>query len=310
MPAAFSGSGLVRVNPDGTVNVIIGTGPSGQGHQTTWAQIVGDQLGISVDRIRVMHGDSADSPFGVGTFGSRSAAVDGSATYEASQKVKAKAAKLAAHLLEASEADVRFADGGAFVAGSPDKKVSWEDIATLAYQPHRLPAGMEGGLEAHSIFSPANATWPFGSHMAMVEVDPDTGDVKILRYVGMDDCGNVINPMIVDGQLHGGIAQGIGQAMFEEAVYDREGNLLTSSLADYPLPTATDVPFFELDRTVTPTDINPLGVKGIGEAGTIGSAQTIVAAVVDALAHLGVKHIDMPLRPRRVWQAINAAKGA
>jgi carbon-monoxide dehydrogenase large subunit len=310
MPAAFSGSGLVRVNPDGTVNVIIGTGPSGQGHQTTWAQIVGDQLGISVDRIRVMHGDSADSPFGVGTFGSRSAAVDGSATYEASQKVKAKAAKLAAHLLEASEADVRFADGGAFVAGSPDKKVSWEDIATLAYQPHRLPAGMEGGLEAHSIFSPANATWPFGSHMAMVEVDPDTGDVKILRYVGMDDCGNVINPMIVDGQLHGGIAQGIGQAMFEEAVYDREGNLLTSSLADYPLPTATDVPSFELDRTVTPTDINPLGVKGIGEAGTIGSAQTIVNAVVDAVSHLGVKHIDMPLRPRRVWQAMNAAKGA
>jgi carbon-monoxide dehydrogenase large subunit len=236
--------------------------------------------------------------------------VDGSATYEASQKVKAKAAKLAAHLLEASEADVRFADGGAFVAGSPDKKVSWEDIATLAYQPHRLPAGMEGGLEAHSIFSPANATWPFGSHMAMVEVDPDTGDVKILRYVGMDDCGNVINPMIVDGQLHGGIAQGIGQAMFEEAVYDREGNLLTSSLADYPLPTATDVPSFELDRTVTPTDINPLGVKGIGEAGTIGSAQTIVNAVVDAVSHLGVKHIDMPLRPRRVWQAMNAAKGA
>jgi carbon-monoxide dehydrogenase large subunit len=188
--------------------------------------------------------------------------------------------------------------------------VSWEDIATLAYQPHRLPAGMEGGLEAHSIFSPANATWPFGSHMAMVEVDPDTGDVKILRYVGMDDCGNVINPMIVDGQLHGGIAQGIGQAMFEEAVYDREGNLLTSSLADYPLPTATDVPSFELDRTVTPTDINPLGVKGIGEAGTIGSAQTIVNAVVDAVSHLGVKHIDMPLRPRRVWQAMNAAKGA
>ncbi|MGH8874913.1 MAG: xanthine dehydrogenase family protein molybdopterin-binding subunit, partial [Acidimicrobiia bacterium] len=310
LPSAFSGSGLVRVNPDGTANVFIGTGPTGQGHETTWAQIVSDQLGIEYDNIRVSHGDTADSPMGVGTFGSRSAAVDGSATYEAAQKVRAKAAKLAASLLEASEEDIRFTDGGAHVAGSPDKKVSWGDIATLAYQPHRLPEGMEGGLEAHAIFSPSNATWPFGSHLAMVEVDPETGDVKLLRYIGMDDCGNVISPMIVDGQLHGGIAQGAGQAMFEEAVYDSDGNLLTASLLDYLLPTAADLPSFELRRTVTPSDVNPLGVKGIGEAGTIGSAQTIVNAVVDALAPLGVRHVDMPLRPKRVWQAIQDAKGA
>ncbi len=308
-PSAFSGSGLVRVNPDSTVTVIIGTGPSGQGHQTTWSQIVADQLGIPLERIRVIHGDSEESPFGVGTFGSRSAAVDGSATFEAAQKVRAKAAKIAAHLLEASEEDIQFADGGAFVAGSPDQTVSWEEIATVAYQPHRLPEGVEGGLEAHAIFSPANATWPFGAHAALVEVDGDTGDVRLLRYITVDDCGNVINPMIVDGQIHGGLAQGIGQAMFEEAVYDADGNLLTGSLLDYVLPTAADLPSFELHRTVTPSDINPLGVKGIGEAGTIGSAQTVVNAVVDALEPLGVEHVDMPLRPKRVWQAIQDAKG-
>lgn len=308
-PSAFNGSGLVRVNPDGTATVIIGTGPSGQGHETTWSQIVGDQLGLPVDKIRVTHGDSAESPFGVGTFGSRSAAVDGSATYEAAEKVRDKAAKIAAHLLEASEEDIQFADGGAHVAGSPDKQVTWQEIAAAAYQPHRLPEGVEGGLEAHAIFSPANATWPFGVHAAMVEVDPDTGDVRLLRYLTVDDCGNVINPMIVDGQIHGGLAQGIGQAMFEEAVYDADGNLLTGSLLDYVLPTAVDLPSFELHRTVTPTDINPLGVKGIGEAGTIGSAQTVVNAVVDALEPLGVEHVDMPLRPQRVWQAIQAAKG-
>jgi carbon-monoxide dehydrogenase large subunit len=279
-------------------------------HQTTWAQIVSNELGIPVEDIRVSHGDTAESPIGVGTFGSRSAAVDGSATFNAAQKVRAKAAQIAAHMLEASEADIRFADGAAFVAGSPDKTVTWAEIASRAYQPHSLPTGMEGGLEAHAIFSPANATWPFGSHAAMVEVDVDTGDVKLLRYLTMDDCGKVINPMIVDGQLHGGLTQGIGQALFEEAIYDSEGNLLTTSLLDYLLPTATDLPSFELHRTETPTDINPLGVKGIGEAGTIGSAQTVVNAVVDALYSLGVRHVDMPLRPRRVWAAIQAAKGA
>lgn len=308
LPAAFNGSGLVRVNPDATVTVVIGTGPSGQGHETTWAQLVSRQLGIPVERIRVNHGDTTESPMGIGTFGSRSAAVDGSATHEAAVEVRAKAAKVAAHLLEASEEDIRFEADGAHVAGSPDKSVSWSEIATAAYQPHLLPEGLGGGLEAHSVFSPANATWPFGTHIAVVEVDPETGDVKILRYMAMDDCGNVINPMIVDGQLHGGVAQGVGQALFEEAIYDSDGNLLTGSLMDYPLPTAADLPSFELGRTVTPTDINPLGVKGIGEAGTIGSAQTVVAAVVDALSDFGVTHIDMPMRPKRVWQAIQDAQ--
>jgi aerobic carbon-monoxide dehydrogenase large subunit len=308
LPSSFNGSGLVRVNPDGSVTTIIGTGPTGQGHETTWAQLVSRQLGIDEEKIRVRHGDTAESPMGIGTFGSRSAAVDGPATHQAALEVKAKAAKIAAHLLEAAEEDIRFENGQAHVAGSPDRSLSWEELAKAAYQPHLLPDGLAGGLEAHSVFSPANATWPFGTHIAMVEVDTDTGDVDLLRYLAMDDCGTVINPMIVDGQIHGGLAQGIGQALFEDAIYDGDGNLLTGSLVDYPLPTATDLPSFELARTVTPTDINPLGVKGIGEAGTIGSAQTIVNAVVDALRPFGVKHIDMPLRPKRVWQAIQAAQ--
>ncbi len=309
LPSSFSGSGLVRVNPDGSATVIIGTGPSGQGHETTWSQIVSSVLGIDTDMIRVSHGDTAESPMGVGTFGSRSAAVDGAATYEASVKVRDKAAEIAAHLMEAAPEDVRFADGGAHVVGTPGRMVTWAEIADVAYRPHRGPEGLDAGLEAHAVFSPGNATWPFGSHIAVVEVDPETGDVDFLRYIGIDDCGNVINPMIVDGQVHGGIAQGVGQALFEEAIYDEAGNLLSGSLIDYPIPTAGDLPSFELGRTVTPTDVNPMGVKGIGEAGTIGSAQTIVNAVVDALAPLGVKHIDMPLRPRKVWQAIQDARG-
>jgi len=309
MPSSFNGSGLVRVNPDGTCTVVIGTGPSGQGHETTWAQIVADRLGIEMDQIEVLHGDTADSPFGVGTFGSRSIAVDGTATYEAADRVREKAAAIAAHLLEAAPEDIRFEDGAAFVAGSPDQRVTWSEIATSAYQPHTLPEGMEGGLESTAIFSPGNATWPFGSHLAMVEVDRETGNVEILEYWGMDDCGNVINPMIVDGQIHGGIAQGIGQAMFEAAVYDDDGNLLSGSLMDYPMPTAGDLPSFRLARTTTPTDVNPLGVKGVGEAGTIASAQTIVNAVVDALSPLGVRHVDMPVRPKNVWQAIDEARG-
>ncbi len=309
LPASFNGSGLVRVNPDGSATVVIGTGPSGQGHETTWAQIVGDGLGIPIERIVVRHGDTAESPMGIGTFGSRSIAVDGTATYEATQKVRTKAATLAAHLLEAAEADIVFADGGAHVAGSPDRRVEWAELAKAAYQAHKAPAGWESGLEAQTTWSPGNATWPFGTHLAMVEVDPDTGDVKLLKYVGADDCGNVINPMIVDGQLHGGIAQGVGQALFEDAVYDSDGNMLATSLMDYIIPAATDLPSFDLTRTETPSPVNPMGVKGVGEAGTIASAQTVVNAVIDALAPLGVRHIDMPLRPKRVWQAIQDARG-
>jgi len=310
VPSAFNGSGLVRVNPDGTANVTIGTGPSGQGHQTSWSQIVSSELGIEMDKIRVSHGDTKDAPVTIGTFGSRSIAVDGSATLEAAQKVRAKAARIAADLLEASDADIVFTDGGAHVAGSPDQRVEWAAIAEVAYQPHRMPDGEAGGLEAHSVFSPGNATWPFGSMAALVVVDEDTGDVSIEKWLTMDDCGNVVNPMIVDGQIHGGIAQGVGQALFEEAIYDGDGNLLTAGLIDYPIVTAADVPMFDLNRTTTPTDVNPLGVKGIGEAGTIGAAQTLVNAVVDATAGLGVKHVDMPMRPRRVWQAIQDAKAS
>ena len=308
VPSAFNGSGLVRVNPDGTANVIIGTGPSGQGHQTTWSQIVSNELGIEMDNIRVTHGDTKDAPVTIGTFGSRSAAVDGSAAFEAAGKVRAKAARIAAKLLEASEEDIRFADGGAHVAGSPDKSVGWNEIALVAYQPHLMPDGEEGGLEAHAVFSPGNATWPFGTMACLVTVDEDTGDVRIHRWATVDDCGNVINPMIVDGQIHGGLAQGIGQALFEDAIYDDAGNLLSAGLIDYPLVTAADVPSFELHRTTTPTDVNPMGVKGIGEAGTIGAAQTLVNGVVDALAGMGVKHVDMPMRPKRVWQAMQDAR--
>ncbi|MPZ53768.1 MAG: molybdopterin-dependent oxidoreductase [Acidimicrobiia bacterium] len=310
LPAAFSGTGLVRVNPDGTVTVITGTGPSGQGHETTWAQIVSSELGIPVEKIRVSHGDTGDSTMGIGTFGSRSAAVDGAATFEAAQQVREKAVKIAAHALEASEDDIELNVDGASVAGSPDSAVGWEQLLTMAYQPHLLPDGMSGGLEAQSIFSPANATWPFGSHLAMVEVDPETGHTKVLKYTAMDDCGNVINPMIVAGQVHGGIAQGLGQAMFEEGIYDEDGNMLTPSFMDYIIPTAADLPMFDLHRTTTPSDINPLGVKGIGEAGTIGSAQTIVNAVADALSPLGIDHVDMPLRSKNVWKAIQTARSS
>ncbi|HEY6635491.1 MAG TPA: xanthine dehydrogenase family protein molybdopterin-binding subunit [Acidimicrobiia bacterium] len=310
LPAGFYGTGLVRVNPDTSVTVVTGTGPSGQGHQTTWAQIVSDRLGIPVEKIRVIHGDTEESPMGIGTFGSRSLAVDGSATYDAADRVATKAKSIAAHLLEASADDIELDETGGHVAGSPDSTVSWDDIAAAAYLPHRLgESEIEGGLESHVIFDPPNATWPFGAHLAMVEVDAETGDVKILKYFTVDDCGNVINPMIVAGQVHGGVVQGIGQALFEEAIYDGDGNLLTSSLLDYPIPAAGDVPLFNLNSTVTPTTCNSLGAKGIGEAGTIGSAQTIVNAVVDALAPLGVKHIDMPLRPRKVWAAIQEARG-
>lgn len=309
MPQSFNGTALVRVNPDASVSVLTGTGPSGQGHQTTWAQIVGDRLGIDVERITVRHGDTADLPMGVGTFGSRSTAVDGAATYEAAMAVRTKAAKIAAHMLEAAEEDIRFDDGKAYVAGSPDQSIDWSEIAAVAYRPDKVPEGLDPGLEVHTVWSPGNATWPFGAHLAMVEVDPDTGDVKLLRYVAVDDCGKVINPMIVDGQLHGGIAQGIGQALYEEAVYDSDGNLLTGSLMNYSVPGAVDFPRFELFRTETPTDVNPLGAKGIGEAGTIGAAQTIVHAVLDALSEFGVDNIDMPMKPRRVWQAIQDAKG-
>jgi len=308
LPSAFNESAVVRINPDASATVVTGTGPTGQGHETVWSQIVSDRLAIPMERIVVIHGDTKDTPMGIGTGGSRSVAVGGVAVAIAADRIKEKAAKVAAHLLEASAEDIVFADNGAHVAGSPDKSVSWTDIAATAYQPHKMPEGMEAGLDMTAFFDPSNLTWPYGSHVAVVEVDPDTGDVDLMSYSAVDDCGNIVNPMIVAGQLHGGIAQGIGQALFEEAVFDEDGNLLTASLLDYLIPTAADLPSFDLAKTTTPTDANPLGVKGIGEAGTIVSTPTIVNAVVDALSPLGINDIQMPLRPKRVWAAMQEAR--
>ena len=302
-------SALVRVHHTGKVTVYTGSSAHGQGHETTFSQLVASELGIPMDDIDVIHGDTSQVQFGTGTFGSRSAAVGGSAIHVSVEKIKDKAKKLAAHLLEAAEADMVYEDGRLFVRGAPSNAKSFGEIALAINMASSLPEGMEPGLEATSYFDPGNFTWPFGAHAAVVEIDPDTGEVKILRYVAVDDVGNVINPMIVDGMVHGGVAQGIGQALQEEAIYDDNGQLLTGSMMDYAIPTADVLPSFEMDRTVTPTLVNPLGIKGAGETGTIAASPTIINAVVNALAPFGVKHIDMPVKPERVWRAIQAARG-
>lgn len=301
-------SATVRVHPTGKVTVYSGASAHGQGHETAFAQIVADGLGIPFEDVEVVHGDTAQVQFGIGTFGSRSAAVGGMAIQMSLQKIEDKAKKIAAFLLEAAEADLVFEGGKFFVKGSPGRDVSIQQVAFAAYVPHKYPTGLEPGLEATSFYDPSNFTWPFGTHVAVVEVDPETGVVKLRRYVAVDDCGRVINPLLVDGQIHGGLAQGIAQALYEEAVYDENGQLISGSLMDYAVPKADDLPNFELDRTETPSPVNALGVKGIGEAGTIASSAAIVNAVVDALAPLGVRHLDMPLKPERVWQAIQQAQ--
>jgi len=301
-------SATVRVHPSGKVTVYSGASAHGQGHETAFAQIVADGLGIPFEDVEVVHGDTAQVQFGIGTFGSRSAAVGGMAIQMSLQKIEDKAKKIAAFLLEAAEADLVFEGGKFFVKGSPGRDVSIQQVAFAAYVPHKYPTGLEPGLEATSFYDPSNFTWPFGTHVAVVEVDPETGVVKLQRYVAVDDCGRVINPLLVDGQIHGGLAQGIAQALYEEAVYDENGQLISGSLMDYAVPKADDLPNFELARTETPSPVNALGVKGIGEAGTIASSAAIVNAVVDALAPLGVRHLDMPLKPERVWQAIQQAQ--
>ena len=302
-------SALVRVHPTGKVTVYTGASAHGQGHETTFSQLVSAEMGIPMEDIEIIHGDTDQVQFGVGTFGSRSAAVGGSAIHFGVEKVKDKAKRLAAHMLEAAEADMVYEDGRLFVQGAPANSKSFQEVALAAHLASSLPEGMEPGLEATSFFDPPNFTWPFGAHIAVVEVDPDTGDVKLLRYVAVDDVGNVINPMIVDGMVHGGIAQGVGQALQEEAVYDDSGQLLTGTMMDYAIPTADVLPSFEVGRTVTPTPVNPMGVKGAGETGTIAASPAIINAVVDALSPLGIKHIDMPVKPERVWRAIQAARG-
>jgi carbon-monoxide dehydrogenase large subunit len=303
------GMSVVNVHFTGKVTVIIGSSPHGQGHETTYAQVASDVLGIPVEDIDVVHGDTAIGPMGMDTYGSRSTALDGNAVHISAMKVQEKAKKIAAHLLEAAEGDIVYEDGKAFVKGTPSKAITIQEIAGAAFQTNRLPKGMEGGLEATTFFDPSNFVWPFGAHIAVVEIDGDTGAVRVLRYVAVDDCGTRINPMVVDGQLHGGIAQGIGQALFEEAVYDEAGQLRTGSLTDYLIATAADMPSFELGATVTPSPVNPLGTKGIGEAGTIASSVTIVNAIVDALAPLGVKDIEMPATPEKVWQLMHRNGG-
>jgi carbon-monoxide dehydrogenase large subunit len=301
-------SATVRVHPSGKVTVYSGASSHGQGHETAFAQIVGDGLGIPFEDVEVVHGDTAQVQFGIGTFGSRSAAVGGMAAVMSVNKIEEKAKKIAAFLLEAAEADLVFEGGQFFVKGTPGRGITIQQVAFAAYVPHKYPTGLEPGLEATSFYDPSNFTWPFGTHVAVVEVDPETGVIKLRRYIAVDDCGRVINPLLVDGQIHGGLAQGIAQALYEEAVYDENGQLISGSLMDYAVPKADDLLNFELDRTETPSPVNALGVKGIGEAGTIASSAAIVNAVVDALAPLGVKHLDMPLKPERVWQAIQQAQ--
>ncbi len=303
-------SAIVRFHPSGKVNVFIGASPHGQGEETTFAQVVADEVGVAVTDVKIVHGDTDNTPMGWGTYGSRTTAVGGAALAVATRKIKEKAKLLASHLLEAAVEDMDYADGKFFVKGSPDRHKTIQDIALMANVAWNLPQGMEAGLEASSFYDPPNFTYPFGSHVAVVEVDPETGHVQLKRYVAVDDCGPQINPVIVEGQVHGGVVQGIGQALWEEAVYDQNAQLITGSLADYAIPRADLLPDIEVLSTVTPSPHHPLGVKGIGEAGTIASTCTVYNAVMDALQPFGVEAIQMPLTPERVWRAMNAKRGA
>lgn len=298
-------SAQVRVQPTGKVSVFTGSHSHGQGHETTFAQVVADRLGIAMEDIDIVHGDSDSVAFGMGTYGSRSLAVGGSAIVKSIDKVLEKGAKIAAHKLEAAEEDLEYA-GGRWTVKGTDKSIGFGDIALTAYVPHDYPAGLEPGLDFSSFYDPTNFTYPFGCHIAIVEVDADTGKVTLKRFIAVDDVGNVINPMIVDGQIHGGLAQGIGQAMLEGVAYDAEGQLMTGSFMDYAMPRADDLPSFEIDRKVTPCPHNPLGVKGAGEAGCIGSTPAVVNAVMDALTPFGIiKNLEMPMTPQRVWRAMH-----
>jgi len=302
-------SAIVRFHPSGKVNVFIGASPHGQGEETTFAQIVADELGVGVNDVKVVHGDTDNTPMGWGTYGSRTTAVGGAALAVATRKIKEKARLLAGHLLEAAVEDIDYADGKFFVKGSPDRHKTIQDISLLANVAWNLPEGMEAGLEATSFYDPPNFVYPFGAHVAVVEVDPETGRVDLKRYVAVDDCGPQINPVIVEGQVHGGVVQGIGQALWEGAVYDANGQLLTGSLTDYAIPRADVLPDIEVLSTVTPSPHHPLGVKGIGEAGTIASTCTVYNAVIDALEPFKVSSIQMPMTPERVWRAMQR-KGA
>ncbi|MGA2394420.1 MAG: xanthine dehydrogenase family protein molybdopterin-binding subunit [Candidatus Lustribacter sp.] len=304
LPGGGWDSATVRVEPGGGVTVLTGVSPHGQGQETTFAQIVADELGVPIDSINVVHGDTDKVQFGLGTYGSRGTAVGGSAVMLAIQTIQEKAIKIAAHLWEANPADLAFSEGAIGIKGDPAKRMSIAEVAAVAYAGAQIPEGMEPGLDATRRFEPPNFVFPFGTHVCVVEVDAKTGAVELLKFVAVDDCGRIISPLLVEGQVHGGIAQGLAQALYEEVVYDGNGRLLTGSLMDYAVPRAENMPNLELSHTVTPTNVNPLGVKGVGEAGTIGSTPAIAAAVIDALAPFGVTNLDMPLRPEKLWTAM------
>lgn len=299
---------IVRVYPTGVVRVYIGAKPHGQGEETTFAQVVAQEFGLPIEHVEIVHGDTEKTPQGWGTYGSRTTAVSGSAVKIAATRVKAKAKTLAAHLLSVDEASLDWEDGHFVVRGSPEQRKGFAELALMANLAWNMPAGLEPGLEATASFDPPNFVYPFGTHICAVEVDVETGVVKILRYLAVDDCGPLINPMIVEGQVHGGVIQGISEALQEMALYNDEGQLLSTTMMDYAVPRAAQMPRIETAHTVTPTTVNPLGVKGIGEAGTIASVPSVVSAVCDALAPLGVHHIHKPLTPARVWAAIQTAK--
>ena len=299
----------VRVLPTNKIQVVTGTAPHGQGHETAWSMIVAEKMGVSPDDVDVLHSDTAIAPLGLDTYGSRSLSVGGVAIAMACDKVVDKAKQIAAHQLEANPDDLEFSGGEFRVAGSPDRAMPLAAVAFEAFTAHNLPDGLEPNLEAHTTYDPPNFSWPFGTHMCLVEVDTETGEVEVLRYVAVDDCGNQVNPLIVDGQVHGGVIQGLAQALYEEAVYDADGNLQTSTLAEYLVPAASDVPSIETGHTITPSPTNQLGVKGIGEAGTIASTPAVINAIVDALSGLGVRDVPMPASPNTVWRAINEAQG-
>jgi carbon-monoxide dehydrogenase large subunit len=332
MPAGGWESATVRIEPTGKVTILTGASPHGQGQETSFAQIAADELGVDLNDVTVIHGDTGIVQYGIGTFGSRATAVGGTAVFIAIQKLKEKAHKIAAHILKGEPESMVFAGGRysrAAVAAAAEastpvvpvgeapggaipepetegrSSLTIQEVALAAHIARELPPDTEPGLSATYFFEPKNFTFPFGTHIVVVEIDRETGDIKLLRYVAVDDCGKVINPMLVDGQLHGGIVQSIGQALFEEVVYDEQGQLITGSLMDYAVPRASHIPWMEFDRTETPSPVNPLGVKGVGEAGTIGATPAIVGAIVDALAPFGVKHLDMPVKPEAVWKIIS-----
>ncbi|HEV3219593.1 MAG TPA: xanthine dehydrogenase family protein molybdopterin-binding subunit [Candidatus Acidoferrales bacterium] len=308
MPAGGWESATVRIEPTGKVNVLTGASPHGQGQETSFSQVAADMLGLEPDDILITHGDTAIVPYGIGTFGSRGTAVGGTAVYKALVKLREKLSLIAAHLLGVEPGEMVIEARKIYSKKQPKKSIGFQDCVMAAYVAKSLPAGVEPGLDATDFYEPTNFTFPFGAHLCVVEVDAETGDVRLDKYVAVDDCGNVLNPLLVDGQVHGGIVQSVGQALLEEAVYDDQGQLITGELTDYAIPRAGDIPWILTARTVTPSPVNPMGVKGVGEAGTIGATPCLANAVADALAPFGVKHVDMPFKREKIWRLMHEGK--